>query len=370
MVVRPTGGCLRVLLLLICGDLEICQGPRISTKCRLSSKTVRRNQANVCCVDCKESFHLKCVGSVFDDSELCMVCTSQQDGEEVQNTESEDSDVRRQIPEMDELLNKRGLKIFHQNIRGLLLKKNGVVQLLSSFPKIDMLGLSETHLNGSVSEEELKINGFQYARKDRTLGPAGEVGVYIKQGLSWHRRYDLEVDGVKCLWIEILLPKCKGFLVGNIYRPPWWFKVFGQRFWPETGRHVRLRDGRGEGSFVARWPELQLSSWKWSQRLETNHAYNGLKQIMKNPTRITKNTETSIDLIFCSHPDRIIKTNTVPSSLSDHEMIGLIRKINCLKYRQRTIITRNFANNSQDDYCADMNTALWMQDFSETQWLE
>ena len=94
---------------------------------------------------------------------------------------------------MDELLNKRGLKIFHQNIRGLLLKKNGVEEFLSSFPKIDMLGLSETHLNGSVSEEELKINGFQYVRKDRTLGPAGGVGVYIKQGLSWHRRYDPEV---------------------------------------------------------------------------------------------------------------------------------------------------------------------------------
>ena len=68
--------------------------------------------------------------------------------------------------------------------------------------------------------------------------------------------------------------------------------------------------------------------------------------MVKNPTRITKNTETSIDLIFCSHPDRVIKTNTIPSSLSDHEMVGLTRKINCLKYRQRTIITRNFANYS------------------------
>ena len=48
-----------------------------------------------------------------------MVCTSQQDGGEDQNTESEDSDVRRRIPELDELLNKRGLKIFHQNILGL-----------------------------------------------------------------------------------------------------------------------------------------------------------------------------------------------------------------------------------------------------------
>ena len=138
-----------------------------------------------------------------------MVCTFQQDGEEVQNTVPEDRDVPRKIPEMDELQTNRGLKIFHQNMRGLLLKKNGVEEFLSSFPKIDMLGLSDTHLNGSISEEELKINGFQYVRKDRTLGPTGGVGVYIKQGLFWHRRYDLEVDSVECLWIEILLPKYK-----------------------------------------------------------------------------------------------------------------------------------------------------------------
>ena len=59
MVVTPTGRCLRVLLLLVCGDAEICPGPRTSTKCRLRSKTVRRNQANVCSINCKESFHLK-----------------------------------------------------------------------------------------------------------------------------------------------------------------------------------------------------------------------------------------------------------------------------------------------------------------------
>ena len=65
-------------------------------------------------------------------------------------------------------------------------------------------------------------------RKDQTLGPAGGVGVHIKQRSPWQRRYDLEVDGVECLWIEILLLKCKGFLVGNIYRLPDGSKYLGK----------------------------------------------------------------------------------------------------------------------------------------------
>ena len=36
-----------------------------------------------------------------------------------------------------------------------------------------------------------------------------------------------------------------------------------------------------------------------------------------------------------------------------------------LKYRQRTIITRNFANYSQDDYFVDMNSAPWTQVFRQ-----
>ena len=96
-----------------------------------------------------------------------------------------------------------------------------------------MLGLSETHLNGGVSEEEPKLNGFQYVRKDRTSGPAGGVGAYIKQELSWHTRHDLEVDSVGCLWIEILLSKCKGFFVCNIYKPPDGSKYLDKDFDPK-----------------------------------------------------------------------------------------------------------------------------------------
>ena len=219
-----------------------------------------------------------------------MVCTSRQDGREDQNAESEDSDVQRQIPEMDELLNNRGIKIFYRNIRDLLLKKTGVEEFLSSFPKIDMLGLSETHLNGSISEEELKLNGFQYVRKDRTSRPAGEVGVYIKQELSSHRRYDLVVDGVECLWIEILLPKCKGFLVGNIYRPPDGSEYLNEDFDPKPNDMLDTR--MAEEKEV-----LLLCDLNCNYLFQNDHndlkqimRYNGLKQLVKNPTRISKDT--------------------------------------------------------------------------------
>ena len=44
--------------------------------------------------------------------------------------------------------------------------------------------------------------------------------MYIKQDVTYHRRYDLEHEDIECIWIEVLFPKSKGIMIGNIYRPP------------------------------------------------------------------------------------------------------------------------------------------------------
>ena len=44
--------------------------------------------------------------------------------------------------------------------------------------------------------------------------------MYIKQDVPYRRRYDLEREDIECIWIEILFPKSKGIIIGNIYRPP------------------------------------------------------------------------------------------------------------------------------------------------------
>lgn len=50
-------------------------------------------------------------------------------------------------------------------------------------------------------------------------------------------------------------------------------------------------------------------------------------QMIEAPTRITRNTQTLIDLIFANKPDRIIKTYNLVTGLSDHNMILIARKL-------------------------------------------
>ena len=58
---------------------------------------------------------------------------------------------RRNIPELTLLINKKGMKMFHQNARGLF---GHVSELLQNFPGIDILSVSETHIEAGLEQEE------------------------------------------------------------------------------------------------------------------------------------------------------------------------------------------------------------------------
>ena len=112
------------------------------------------------------------------------------------------------------MLSKKGLSsILHQNIRGLLANKDNVCRVLDDFHKIEILSLSETHLS-TDDEPQAQIDGCSFISKPRKSAKGGGVGAYISSSVPYHRRVDLELDDIECLWIEVLFPKSKGFLIG------------------------------------------------------------------------------------------------------------------------------------------------------------
>ena len=69
----------------------------------------------------------------------------------------------------------------------------------------------------------------------------------------------------------------------------------------------------------------------------------GFKQLVKTATRITKDTSSLIDLIFVNKPNSYPTVNVVSTSLSDHDLIGVTRKINTHKYPARVIKCRDYS---------------------------
>ena len=107
------------LLLLLSGDIETCPG--LIDRCGSCLKALKKRQSRMVYSQCHLKFHLKCFCS--DDSGVicnsCLFNNNTQDG-----ADQDQQDAQRYvIPELSELLSKKGLKILHQNIRGLLANK-------------------------------------------------------------------------------------------------------------------------------------------------------------------------------------------------------------------------------------------------------
>ena len=76
---------------------------------------------------------------------------------------------------------------------------------------------------------------------------------------------------------------------------------------------------------------------------------NGLKQLIKKPTRITENIPTIIDVLLTNSSKNVIRTDIITTSFSDHEMIGAIRKKCQHKHQSKTIRSRNFRNYNKEN---------------------
>ena len=85
----------------------------------------------------------------------------------------------------------------------------------------------------------------------------------------------------------------------------------------------------------------------------------GFKQQIKEPTRITSETRTLIDIIASTHPGNVKSSVVLGSSLRDHDVVAIIRKINCQRTKPRKIISRNFSKCCHKTFKNDLNAVSW-----------
>ena len=91
----------------------------------------------------------------------------------------------------------------------------------------------------------------------------------------------------------------------------------------------------------------------------------GLKQIMQNATRVTKETSTLIDIIATTHEHNVTKQITEASSISDHDLTGVIVKKNCQKFKPRKVFTRNYAKYNEAKFKEELKNTPWELVYAE-----
>ena len=112
----------------------------------------------------------------------------------------------------------RGFKIAHLNIRSLT-KHIDELRLYLDKQQFDIISLNETMLDLSVTNHEIKINGYDVVRKDRNRHGGGVV-IYTRSSINYTVRVDLAHESLEAITLEISKPRSKPFLINSWYRPP------------------------------------------------------------------------------------------------------------------------------------------------------
>ena len=114
-------------------------------------------------------------------------------------------------------LTTKGFSVLHQSIRVMEGKKDLVADVLFN-NKLNIFSLSETFLSHkNFTDVEIGGYGFNYKNR-KQIG--GGVGAYIREGIPYTRRKDLECDNLEMMWIKISFKNAKKFLIALLYRPP------------------------------------------------------------------------------------------------------------------------------------------------------
>jgi len=348
------------LLLLLSGDIETCPG--LIDRCGSCLKALKKRQSRMVYSQCHLKFHLKCFCS-DDSGVICNSCLFNKNTQDGADQDQQEDAQRYVIPELSELLSKKGLKILHQNIRGLLANKSIICQILDGFRNIHIFSVSETHLS-TESEAKVQIEGYTFIAKSRASGQSGGVGVYISSSIPFQRRMDLEQEDIECIWIEILFPKSKSFLVGIIYHPPDSSKHLCANFNCKFESMLLTISAENKECILSGDINCNFLVSSDHKEMKSILTYFGLKQLITSSTRITCESKTLIDVICSNVPHNISLVKVIPAGLSDHELIGCARKLNNVKFNPRIITCRNFANYDPKLFCEELNSANFEEVYS------
>ena len=244
----------------------------------------------------------------------------------------------------------KGFKIASLNIVSLPLHIDELLVSLQSEP-VDIIALSETRLDKNFSPE---IKGYELVKRDRNRAGGG-VAMYIRSVIDFKERPDLSDEDLS---VEIRKPKQKPFLVSTWYRPPntpvALFDKFEALLSKIEAENIESNIiGDINCNMIATPPDN-----KTRHIIELCESYQYV-QLIKEPTRVTQDTRTLIDLFLTTEPDKYAQSGVFHTGSSDHGLIYVSRKQIRPKSYARVIESRQYKNFIPENFIRDFELVPW-----------
>ena len=192
----------------------------------------------------------------------------------------------------------KGLVMASLNVNSLLAHIDEL-KIFTSANALDVLIINETRLDSTIDNQEVNITGYEIIRNDRKINgrKGGGVCIYVRCNINYILRDDLEIEKLESLVIQVNKPRSKPILISTWYRPPDTPTAIFDNFeeliakMDSTGHEIFLL-----GDFnVDFMPHVNANN---TNKLKDIFSTFGLEQLITEPTRVTVNSSTLIDLLL------------------------------------------------------------------------
>ena len=136
----------------------------------------------------------------------------------------------------------------------------------------------------------------------------------------------MECDNLEIMWLKISFKNAKKFLIAVLYRPPDSSKHQCKNFVETLSNKLETVQNENKETIITGDINCDYANSESCRDVKFCLSMNGFKQLIKKPTRITKNSSTIIYILLTNSPENDVRTGVITTNFSEHEMIGAIRK--------------------------------------------
>ena len=253
-------------------------------------------------------------------------------------------------------ISKSKLKMIHVNIRSLRNSAH-LIQLreLAVQQKLDVITVSETWLNSTVTNAEVSIDGYKLYRQDRLHKRGGGVCAFIREDIKVSILKDISQVSesyLQQLWLKMQNKKLKSIIVCVSYRPPDSpLSSFEDLLKPSYIQALTLCKP------IVILGDLNcnvLSETVESKALASFMSDVYLSQVITTPTRITDTSSSLIDVILVSNPNIISANGVLNTPISDHLPVFVTLKLKLPKPPPCYITVRSYKKYDPTLFVADL----------------
>ena len=237
----------------------------------------------------------------------------------------------------------KDIKVAHLNVRSLRLKIDEI-RLLQQLCKFDILAITESHLDNSVPDFHIAIEGLRFFRLDRLKRKGGGCVLYYAENFTAIHRKDLSDKKLEAIWIQVKFPSVTA-LFSVIYRAPDdndFFDRFQkqlERAWQRSS-HIFLL---GDLNCDLNMSHSVSKNQNTAKLLNIFDALN-MENTITSSTRITPTCESLIDLFVTTKKELIQSSGVFHLGISDHSLIYASIRLRSKRPPAKIIKTRNYKN--------------------------